>query len=278
MPRIAIGRISAARTRLIFPGEPVVTRTNHGSARYVIRVPRTEMVSAATSADDCGLLHCRRRRFDHGGIIIKRLYGFVKYDPRDAKDLRGTQGRAPRADPRRRPSLLRRARLRGRDRCKAGARDRPLARRDLQLLPLQGGPVLELAVRDTAGCRSVWLDRGLEASYTRSWISIRRGSRSTSSSFGGRGPIRRFRTRLEDAADRVRAGEPRTHRRGAARGGVSRRPRTRKSLGIFVNLVLTASWCNVPPARIRRRSGWSSALLEDAIGGARRRTPSRTPA
>ena len=51
MPRIAIGRISAARTRLIFPGEPVVTRTNHGSARYVMRVPRTEMVSAATSAD-----------------------------------------------------------------------------------------------------------------------------------------------------------------------------------------------------------------------------------
>ena len=50
MPRIAIGRISAARTRLIFPGDPVVTSTNHGSARYVMRVPRTEMVSAATSA------------------------------------------------------------------------------------------------------------------------------------------------------------------------------------------------------------------------------------
>ena len=33
MPRTAIGRISAARTRLIFPGEPVVTSTNHGSAR-----------------------------------------------------------------------------------------------------------------------------------------------------------------------------------------------------------------------------------------------------
>ena len=51
MPSIAIGRISAARTRLIFAGDPVVTRTNHGSARYVIRVPRTETVSATTSAE-----------------------------------------------------------------------------------------------------------------------------------------------------------------------------------------------------------------------------------
>ena len=33
MPRIAIGAISAARTSVIFPGEPVVTSTNHGSAR-----------------------------------------------------------------------------------------------------------------------------------------------------------------------------------------------------------------------------------------------------
>jgi hypothetical protein len=32
-PRIAIGRISAARTRLILLGDPVVTSTNHGSAR-----------------------------------------------------------------------------------------------------------------------------------------------------------------------------------------------------------------------------------------------------
>ena len=49
-PRIAIGRSSAARTRLILLGEPVVTRTNHGRARYVMRVPSTEIVSARTSA------------------------------------------------------------------------------------------------------------------------------------------------------------------------------------------------------------------------------------
>ena len=33
IPRIALGAISAARTSVIFAGEPVVTSTNHGSAR-----------------------------------------------------------------------------------------------------------------------------------------------------------------------------------------------------------------------------------------------------
>ena len=78
IPRIAIGAISAARTRLIFPGEPVVTSTNQGSARYVIRVPRTETTSAATSADTAfftPVAAALTRRRD-----IKRPYGFVKYD------------------------------------------------------------------------------------------------------------------------------------------------------------------------------------------------------
>ncbi len=51
MPSTTIGAISAARTSVIFPGDPVVTRTNHGSARYVMRVPKTEMTSARTSAE-----------------------------------------------------------------------------------------------------------------------------------------------------------------------------------------------------------------------------------
>ena len=47
MPRIAIGRIWTARTTLIFAAEPVVTSTNHGSARYpVIRQPSVEISSA----------------------------------------------------------------------------------------------------------------------------------------------------------------------------------------------------------------------------------------
>ena len=69
MPKIAIGRISAARTIVIFAAEPVVTSTNHGSARYVIREPRIDMTSAATSATIGFLLTV---------AIIVRLYVFVK--------------------------------------------------------------------------------------------------------------------------------------------------------------------------------------------------------
>jgi hypothetical protein len=50
IPRRAIGSISAARTSDIFAAEPVVTSTNHGSARYVIREPRIETISALTRA------------------------------------------------------------------------------------------------------------------------------------------------------------------------------------------------------------------------------------
>ena len=57
-PRIAIGRICTARTTLIFAAEPVVTSTNHGSARYVIREPSVEISSATTSAPTARLFTC----------------------------------------------------------------------------------------------------------------------------------------------------------------------------------------------------------------------------
>ena len=50
MPRSAHGNTSAATTRAIREGEPVVVSTNHGSARAVICEPVAEMTSAATSA------------------------------------------------------------------------------------------------------------------------------------------------------------------------------------------------------------------------------------
>src|SRR5262249_61565448 len=50
MPRIAIGAISTARTMLVFVAEPVVTRTNQGSATKVIAVPPAETASATRSA------------------------------------------------------------------------------------------------------------------------------------------------------------------------------------------------------------------------------------
>src|SRR4051812_47926333 len=54
MPRSAHGRISAATTSAIRDGEPVVVRTNHGSASAVICEPVAEMTSAATSAASGG--------------------------------------------------------------------------------------------------------------------------------------------------------------------------------------------------------------------------------
>ena len=70
MPKIAIGSISAARTQPIFAVEPVVTRTNHGSATNVIEEPVSETSSAVRSP--------RRERFLSMAEIIKRPYGFVK--------------------------------------------------------------------------------------------------------------------------------------------------------------------------------------------------------
>jgi hypothetical protein len=46
----ASGAASAASTMLIRCGEPVVSRTNHGSATTAISVPSEEITSAATSA------------------------------------------------------------------------------------------------------------------------------------------------------------------------------------------------------------------------------------
>jgi hypothetical protein len=53
--------------------EPVVSRTNHGSATSVIAEPVSETSSAErTAASD------RFLRIAMGGQIIRRTYGFVK--------------------------------------------------------------------------------------------------------------------------------------------------------------------------------------------------------
>src|SRR5581483_9769323 len=69
MPKIAIGSISAARTQPIFAVDPVVARTNHGSATKVIDDPVSETSSAATSPS--------RERFRSMAKKIIRMYGFV---------------------------------------------------------------------------------------------------------------------------------------------------------------------------------------------------------
>ena len=136
---------------------------------------------------------------------------------------------------------------------------------------------LELAARDTKRVSDVFLDRGLEGvlheilDFDPSWLSVYlelvRRARTDPA----------FRTRLEDRetefvlANRARVEE-------AQRAGEIRDDLDPKSLGIFVNLVLhglcvqRATGEDPPPV------GLVLGLLEDAIGGARRRTPSRTPA
>src|SRR4051812_6890217 len=134
MPKIAIGSISAARTQPIFGVESVVARTNHGSATKVIDVPVKDTSSAESSP--------MSERFLNTPNKIKRTYGFVKWlRYRHAEGDAGASRSAPRRDPRRRASRVRRARLRGRDRGPARGRDRALARGDLPLLREQERPV-----------------------------------------------------------------------------------------------------------------------------------------
>ena len=263
----AIGAISAARTRLIFPGEPVVTRTNQGSARYVMRVPRTEI--------DLGQRRARSRRSSspaslalaHRGSNIKRPYGFVKYE-RDAEDLRGAQGGAPRADPRRRAPLLRRARLRGGDGRPARGGDRPLARRDLQLLRLEGGPVRRARGRGrcagsrSSGCTTACARCSRRSSSTDpEWLSVYleliRRVRTD----------RAFREQIEQRQEAVvpvnRERAEEAQRTGEFRGDVEA-----QEIGLFVE---------PRPERPRARSARPATtrcpvdlvvrLLEDAIGG-----------
>jgi TetR/AcrR family transcriptional regulator, transcriptional repressor of aconitase len=136
---------------------------------------------------------------------------------------------------------------------------------------------LELAARETERVSDVFLDRGIEGvlheilDFDPSWLSVYfelvRRARTDPA----------FRTRLENRetefvlANRARVEE-------AQRAGEIRDDLDPKSLGIFVNLVLhglmvqRATGEDPPPVDL------VLGLLEDAIGGARRRTPSRTPA
>jgi TetR/AcrR family transcriptional regulator, transcriptional repressor of aconitase len=136
---------------------------------------------------------------------------------------------------------------------------------------------LELAARDTKRVSEVFLDQGLKGvlheivDFDPSWLSVYlelvRRARTDPA----------FRTRLESRetefvlANRARVEE-------AQRAGEIRDDLDPKSLGIFVNLVLhglmvqRATGEDPPPVEL------VLGLLEDAIGGARRRTPSRTPA
>jgi len=136
---------------------------------------------------------------------------------------------------------------------------------------------LELAARDTKRVSEVFLDQGLEGvlheilDFDPSWLSVYlelvRRARTDPA----------FRTRLEDRetefvlANRARVEE-------AQRAGEIRDDLDPKSLGIFVNLVVHGLMVQRATGEDPPPIGLVLGLLEDAIGGARRHTPSRTPA
>lgn len=136
---------------------------------------------------------------------------------------------------------------------------------------------LELAARDTKRVSEVFLDQGLEGvlheilDFDPSWLSVYlelvRRARTDPA----------FRKRLENRetefvlANRARVEE-------AQRAGEIRDDLDPKSLGIFVNLVLHGLMVQRATGEDPPPVGLVLGLLEDAIGGARRRTPSRTPA
>jgi AcrR family transcriptional regulator len=136
---------------------------------------------------------------------------------------------------------------------------------------------LELAAWDTKRVSEVFLDQGLEGvlheilEFDPSWLAVYlelvRRARTDPA----------FRKRLEDRetefvlANRARVEE-------AQRAGEIRDDLDAKSLGIFVNLVLHGLMVQRATGEDPPPVGLVLELLEDAIGGARRRTPSRTPA
>ena len=136
---------------------------------------------------------------------------------------------------------------------------------------------VELAVRDSARMSEVWIDEGLDAVVREvveldpAWLSVylelfRRAR--TDPYFKTR-----FEARHKDlaAANRARIEE-------AQRDGDLREDLSAKEIGTFVNLVLNglallrAGGEELPSTELVLR------LLRDAIGGARRDTPARTPA
>jgi AcrR family transcriptional regulator len=136
---------------------------------------------------------------------------------------------------------------------------------------------VELATRDNARISEIWINEGLDAVVREvveldpAWLSVvlelfRRAR--TDPQFKAR-----FEARHEHlaAANRARLEE-------AQRAGEFRDDLTAKEIGTFVNLVLNglavlrAGGDELPSTEL------VLSLLRDAIGGARRGTPSRTPA
>jgi AcrR family transcriptional regulator len=136
---------------------------------------------------------------------------------------------------------------------------------------------IELAVRDSARMSDVWVEEGLEAVVREvmeldpAWLSVYlelfRRVRNDAD----------FRMRIEERQKAV-APANRARIEEAQRAGEFRDDLTAKEIGTFVNLVLNGLALQRASDEELPRTELVLSLLRDAIGGARRDTPSRTPA
>ena len=136
---------------------------------------------------------------------------------------------------------------------------------------------LELSTRDNARISEIWVNQGLDAVFREvveldpAWLSVYlelfRRIRTDAE----------FRARIEERHRRV-APANKERIEAAQRSGEFRDDLDAKAIGTFVNLVLNGLVLMRAGDEELPSTELVLALLDDAIGGARRDTPSRTPA
>jgi TetR/AcrR family transcriptional regulator, transcriptional repressor of aconitase len=136
---------------------------------------------------------------------------------------------------------------------------------------------VELAVRDNARISEIWINEGLDAVVREvveldpAWLSV------VLELFRRARTDPEFKRRVEVGHERLAAAN-RARLEEAQRAGEFRDDLSAKEIGTFVSLVLNglavmrAGGDELPSTEL------VLSLLRDAIGGARRHTPSRTPA
>ena len=136
---------------------------------------------------------------------------------------------------------------------------------------------IDLAVRDSARMSEIWLEQGLDAVVREvveldpAWLSVNleliRRVRTESE----------FHARIEERQKHLTPAN-RAKLEEAQRAGEFRDDLTAKEIGTFVNVVLNGLALMRAGGEELPSTDLVVALLRDAIGGARRNTPSRTPA
>ena len=136
---------------------------------------------------------------------------------------------------------------------------------------------VELAVRDNARISEIWINEGLDAVVREvveldpAWLSV------VLELFRRARTDPEFKRRVESGHERLAAAN-RARLEEAQRAGEFRDDLSAKEIGTFVSLVLNGLAVMRAGGDELPSTDLVLSLLRDAIGGARRDTPSRTPA